>query len=160
MSIARLKEFLRQIIVAVWGENVLSDTVVSTGALGVQLETADCSSKWHFHSNREEGRGVISVSETDRVIIKRCNEAYATLFQGAVARIRHTLGAWLNQRKKLRCFSTISWLAVYPSEPSRDFFWICCNHRSNECTVTHAGYGEVVTAKLDNLTPGGSSNWG
>lgn len=44
------------------------------------------------------------MSETDRVIIKRCNEAYATLFQGAVARIRHTLGAWLNQRKNYVVF--------------------------------------------------------
>lgn len=33
MSIARLKEFLRQIIVAVRGENVLGDTVVSAGTL-------------------------------------------------------------------------------------------------------------------------------
>lgn len=45
MSIARLKEFLSQIIVAVCGEHVLSDTVVSAGTLRVQLETADCSSK-------------------------------------------------------------------------------------------------------------------
>lgn len=137
MSTARLKEFLRQIIVAVWGENVLSDTVVSTVTLRLQRQT-NCSPEWHFHSYREEEEesSFLQVSVWNGVIIKRCNEVWTTLFQGAVARIPHKLWGLCLIKEILHCLSTVIRLGVYLSEPSRDSVLICCNHRGNERTVT------------------------
>lgn len=98
----------------------------------------NCSSEWHFHSYREEEEesSFLQVSVWNGVIIKRCNEVWTTLFQGAVARIPHKLWGLCLIKEILHCLSTVIRLGVYLSEPSRDSVLICCNHRGNERTVT------------------------
>lgn len=103
-----------------------------------------CSSEYHFYlyGEKQAALSFAQVSVWNRVIIKRCNEVWSTLFQGTVAKIPHKLWGRCLIKEISHCLSTIMPFGVDLSELSRDSFLICRNHRSSEETVTPPRWSE------------------
>ena len=129
MSIARLKEFLGQIIVPVWGENVLRDTVISTGPQLVFYVTF--SLKWRAAGLRA------CPSEThlsSRGVMRRALHFSKVLLLGYYPHVR---GALLNQREITLFFHHRFTLCLSITEHSRGSFWMSCNHWKHKRLTTH-----------------------
>lgn len=111
MSNTRLKEYLRQIIVAVGGRKKCLVTLLFL--LSLETATTNWYKKWHFHSYHmgEEQQSFHKLCVGRSAIIKRCNEVWTTLSQGNVARIQHKLCGFYIITEKYTVFSsTIIWL--------------------------------------------------